>query len=294
MRVVAILTWGVLAFGIAGCALEKAGKSAIERPSVHVRPAAPLRFRGVNSSSADKPGECDSNSPAHWDGDTLYVFNSAGHPWRSAGTNVAHLDGDYVKCEYDTQADGGRWIECTWKSGDGILYGWYHLEPNGVCTASHPNSPHLTAPKIGAVSSSDNGAHWHDLGIVLESLSDVRCDTTNYYFAGGNGDFSVMLDQGEEFLYFFLSSYPPETAEQGVAVARMAWKDRDAPIGKVRKWHSGQWSEPGLGGHVTPMLPVGKDWHRADVDAFCRFVENDDLRLRRQPLADDHLLLVAA
>lgn len=225
-------------------------------------------MRGANSVSSDKPGECDCNSPAHWDGETLYVFNSAGHPWRSAGPNLQGLDRYYRKCEYNNQANGGRWIECTWKADDGTLYGWYHFEPNDICQDFHPNSPHLTAPKIGAVKSPDNGATWQDLGIVLEAAPGVRCDTTNFYFAGGNGDFSIMVDARKEFLYFYISTYGANVAEQGVAIARMRWTDRDQPVGKVWKWHNDRWAEAGLGGHVTPIFPVKTDWHRGDVDAF--------------------------
>ena len=127
----------------------------------------------------------------------------------------------------------------------------------------------LTAPKIGAVKSTDNGATWHDLGVVLEAPPDtLKCDTKNYYFAGGNGDFSVMLDPKKEFLYFFFSTYPNIVSEQGFAVARMRWADRDQPVGKVWKWREGQWNEHGLGGHISPIFPAKVDWHRADADAF--------------------------
>jgi hypothetical protein len=253
-----------------GCQPHRPAWQASGVSSVRLRPAALVRFRGAESASLEKPGECDCNSPAHWDGKRLYVFNSTGHPWRSAGRDVFHLNEDYRRCEYDNQANGGRWIECTWKAEDGRLYGWYHLEPRGVCPDGGANSrqAHLTAPKIGAVSSTDNGATWHDLGIVLEAPPAIRCDTENFYFAGGNGDFSVMLDERSGWLYFFISTYVGEAAEQGVAVARMRWGDRDAPVGRVMKWHNDGWAEPGLGGKATPMFPARIDWHRADADAF--------------------------
>ncbi|MBI3851985.1 MAG: hypothetical protein HY298_17140 [Verrucomicrobia bacterium] len=253
-----------------GCQSPTATKREAGTLVVKLREAPPVQFRGANSASPDKPGECDCNNPAHWDGETLYVFNSAGHPWRSSGPDLFHIQTNYVRCEYDNKASGGRWIECTWKVEDGTLYGWYHFEPTGICPGAHPDSPkmNLTAPRIGAVKSSDNGATWHDLGIVLEAPPDMlKCDTKNYYFAGGNGDFSVMLDAKKEFLYFFFSNYPKNVPEQGVAVARMRWADRDQPVGKVWKWHDRQWREPGLGGHVTPVFQVTTDWNRADADA---------------------------
>ena len=254
----------------AGCRSKTVGHAAAGTPSALLRPAAVLQFRGANSPNPDQPGETDCNSPAHWDRHSLYVFNSAGHPWRSAGPDLFHLNQSYLRCQYDNSVSGGRWIECTWKYGH-RLYGWYHYEPTGICPGAHPDFPkmHLTAPKIGAVVSTNNGATWHDLGIILESPTNtLKCDTKNYYFAGGNGDFSVMLDPKEEFLYLLFGSYTAEPAEQGVAVARMRWVDRDHPVGCVFKWHSGQWREPGIGGHVTPVFPATIDWHRADADAF--------------------------
>ncbi len=254
-----------------GCSSVPSIARDVGMPRVELRDVALVQFRGANSSSPDKPGECDCNNPAHWDGDTLHVFNSAGHPWRSAGPDLFHLQTNYARCEYDTKVSGGRWIECTWRVEDGTLYGWYHFEPTGVCPGAHPDSPkmNLTAPKIGAVKSTDNGATWHDLGVVLEAPPDtLKCDTKNYYFAGGNGDFSVMLDPKKEFLYFFFSTYPNIVSEQGFAVARMRWADRDQPVGKVWKWREGQWNEHGLGGHISPIFPAKVDWHRADADAF--------------------------
>jgi hypothetical protein len=233
-------------------------------PRVVLRDASVAQMRGGNSAAPNQPGDCDCNSPAHWDGDRLYVFNSAGHPWRTAGPDLLHLDQDYTRCSYNNQVNGGRWIECTWRTDDGALYGWYHFEPTGLC----PGKP-LTAPRIGAVRSRDNGAAWEDLGVILEARTNtLRCDTTNFYFAGGNGDFSALVDAGGEFVYFFISTYAGAPAEQGVAVARMRWADRNQPVGKVWKWNAGRWDEPGLGGRVTPIFPVKQDWHRADVDAF--------------------------
>ena len=127
----------------------------------------------------------------------------------------------------------------------------------------------LTAPKIGAVKSTDNGETWRDLGVVIETpTGTLKCDTKNYYFAGGNGDFSVMLDPKQEWLYFLFSNYPSLVAQQGVAIARMRWADREQPVGKVWKWRAGQWDEPGVGGHVSPIFPAKVDWHREDADAF--------------------------
>jgi hypothetical protein len=264
-----VLLLGALA-GLAGCQSAPEAKREARTATAVVRPARFLQFLGANHPDPDTRGDSDCNNPLHWDGDTLFVFNSAGHPWRSEGGDLFHVTNRQVRCEYDTQANGGRWIECTWKAKDGTLYGWYHFEPQGICPGKHPKAPQMsfTAPKIGAAKSSDNGATWRDLGIVLESPPMLRCDSKNYYFVGGNGDFSVMLDASQRWLYFFISTYVGDVSEQGVAVARMRWADRDAPVGKGWKWRDGQWREPCLGGQATPIFPARVDWHRTDADAF--------------------------
>jgi hypothetical protein len=233
-------------------------------PTLELREVPLMQFRGANSPAPGQPGETDCNSPLHWDRDTLFLFNSAGQPWRSSGSDLFDLSRSYIRSEYNTKANGGRWIECTWKADDGMLYGWYHHEPSGVC----PEKP-LTAPVIGAVRSTDNGANWQDLGVIIEApVGTLFCDTKNRYFAGGNGDFCVMLDRRSSVLYLFFSTYGGDLAEQGVAVARMNWSDRNVPVGRVWKWHRGNWSEPGLGGRATPFLKAEVDWAAEDATAF--------------------------
>src|SRR5437763_168069 len=84
-------------------ACQSSTQRTLPTPAVVVRPAALLHFRGANSPDPAKPGETDCNSPGHWDGHTLYVFNSAGHPWRSAGPDLFHLDQGYLSCEYNNK-----------------------------------------------------------------------------------------------------------------------------------------------------------------------------------------------
>jgi hypothetical protein len=90
----------------------------------------------------------------------------------------------------------------------------------------------------------------------------------NGYFAGGHGDFSVLPDRERKYFYFFFDNYAGPAAGQGVCIARMAWEDRANPVGKVWKYHDGAWNEAGVGGRVTPILPVTRRWQMRDPDAF--------------------------
>jgi len=234
--------------------------------SVVVRPAARVQFPGVVHQGMDpqQPGDIDCSSPAHWDGSTMYMFYSTGHPFRSAGPDVLHLARPSQRVTFDNEATwtmGARWIEATHRAADGKLFMWYHNEP--------PLPGGRTAPRIGAMVSTDNGLNWRDLGIIMEAPAGSNNEASaNHYFVGGNGDFTVIADRQNKYLYCYTSTYNEDMGEQGVAVARMRYEDREAPVGRMLKWHEGAWTEPGLGGHVTPFLAARIDWHRPDADAF--------------------------
>jgi hypothetical protein len=210
----------------------------------------------------------DCNVPVHWEGQTMYLFCSTGQPYRASGPDMFHMARPTLRTAFDNDENwkGGRWMESTYKDDNGLLYGWYHHEQVGICPG---RTPVVTAPRIGAAVSSDNGMHWRDLGIILEVPPDsMRCDTANDAFAGGNGDFSVILDRDKKYFYIFFDSYHTDIRQQGVCVARMLYTDRDAPVGKAYKWYGGEWKEPGLGGLVSTIWATQIDWHRPDANSF--------------------------
>ena len=216
------------------------------------------------------PSGTDCNSPCWWWEDRFFILNSTGHPTRSAGENVDNMTrGDPIT--YTAWRDGGRWIESVYQEPGGVLYGWYHNEPAHLIPDEYQQGRQypLTAPFIGAVVSYDNGETWDDLGLILSGGPEtLNLEAYNYWFAGGNGDFSVILDQQGEYFIFLFGTYYKEVAQQGVALARMRYEDRACPVGKVLKWHNGAWQEPGLRGNVSPILPVRADWYSPAPDTF--------------------------
>jgi hypothetical protein len=250
----------VILLAAASCEAAQKGNSVV------VRSAPRVQFPGVVHKDMDpqESGDIDCSSPAHWADGTMHMFYSTGHPFRSSGPDLFHLSRPSQRISFDNEATwkmGPRWIEATYKAKDGRLYMWYHNEP--------PLPGGRTAPRIGEMVSTDDGLHWQDLGILVEAPpGSNNAESANKYFVGGNGDFTVIADHGNGFLYCFTSTYHKDTAEQGIAVARMRYEDRDSPVGKVSKWHGGNWTQAGLGGHVTPIFTVRTDWHRPDADAF--------------------------
>ncbi len=216
------------------------------------------------------PTNADCNSPCWWSGGQLFALTSTGHPVRHAGPNLEQLArlGEIV---YTGWRDGGRWIESVHQDPDGTLYGWYHNEPAHYIAAEYQVGRQfpMTAPFIGAVVSHDDGATWDDLGLILAGGPEtLDLEGRNYWFAGGNGDFSVILDRAGEYFYFLFGTYYKPVAQQGISLARMRYADRQGPVGRVMKWHAGAWQSPGLLGPVTPIVPVRASWYASEPDTF--------------------------
>jgi hypothetical protein len=204
----------------------------------------------------------DGNSPGIWIGGTLRVYTSTGSPMAMSGGSVFNLSMDAAPV-VEPRDHYPIWIEATWADTDGTVYAWYHHEPASVCSNNN-----LTAPVIGALVSQDGGNTFRDLGVILSSGYAPDCTAQNQYFAGGHGDFSVILDRQRRYFYFLFGNYSGPAQNQGVGIARMAFQDRASPLGAVRKYYRGQWTQPGVGGPLTPIFPVAVPWGLSKTDAL--------------------------
>jgi hypothetical protein len=204
-------------------------------------PAIPSA-RLLSASRIDIPGEIDSSNPIVWDlvdgVRRMFVVTSwGGVPVRSAGPNLEGLQhGSPVA--FASHPGHGVWMESIVKDDAGVWYGYYHHErPAETC-----GRPDRQLPRLGSARSSDHGQTWDDLGIVIDAPPGTEaCESANRFVLGGVGDVSVMLDGDSQNLYLFFSQYSRDAASQGVAVARLAWADRDAPAGKATLWNAGAW-----------------------------------------------------
>ena len=242
-------------------------------PSVELIPAPLVRL----------PGETDSNSPIVWDRvggrDVLFaITSSSGLPRTAFGPRLDRL-GEPRDIRIDPWPGGGIWMEAVIADVDGTWYGYYH---NENVAAAECGETVKVIPRIGAARSRDHGRTWQPLGVVLEAPpGSYRCQTTNHYFVGGVGDFSVQLDPESRDVYFFFSQYHRARVRQGVGIARLAWADRDNPTGKIMVWAGRPWLP--ASSHVSgedelawrypsavPIFPTLDSWHDNDteVDAF--------------------------
>jgi hypothetical protein len=219
------------------------------------------------------PGRVDSNTPVLWAlaagaWEMSAVTSWGGIPALSAGPELAALS-SATPVHVNHHPGHGTWFEAIVEDEAGTWYGYYHRElPADVC-----GRPDMEMPEIGAVRSFDRGRTWDHLGTVLTApRATVACATTNRYLVGGVGDLSAVLDHQSRDLYIFFTQYPRDTAAQGVAMARMAWGDRDEPAGKIAVWNDGAWL-PGRAVSLedgtdaweyavgTPLVAATRSWH---------------------------------
>ena len=216
------------------------------------------------------PTSADCNSPCWWSEAGLRILTSTGHPVLSSGPNLEGLT-RLGEITYTAWRDGGRWIESIHQETDGVLLGWYHNEPAHFIPDEFQAGRQfpMTSPFIGAVISYDNGQTWDDLGLIITGAPDMlNLEERNFWFAGGNGDFSVILDREGKHFFFLFGTYYKDTEQQGISLACMRYEDRFSPVGKVQKWYQGGWNEPGLNGRVTPIIPVRSSWYSPMPDTF--------------------------
>jgi hypothetical protein len=224
--------------------------------------------RLVPAPRFELPARIDSSNPAVWslvDGvHQLFVISSwGGVPVRSVGNTLESLSRD-GPVSFASHPGHGVWFEAIIPAEDETWYAYYHHErPADAC-----GRPDRQLPRIGAMRSHDRGATWHDLGIVLDApAGSEACESSNRFVLGGVGDVTASRDPDTHDIYLYFSQYSRNPDVQGVAVARIAWADRDEPAGKVMIWNDGAW----LGdGHGTALVRARRPFHdrSAEADVF--------------------------
>lgn len=226
------------------------------------------------------PGQVDSNVPMTWelvDGRwRLFALTSfAGIPARHSGPALDQMQQAGPVAIVPHPGDG-VWIESIVPDESGVWYGYYHHERAAAACGRSDRF----IPRVGAVRSTDQGATWEHLGIILEApIESTACASSNMFVLGGAGDVSAVLDRTRTNLFLYFSQYAKNPSEQGVAVARLAWADRDSPAGRVTVWRGGAWlpasrpvgTDTTSGGWAypvgTPLVAPARPWHDGHVAA---------------------------
>ena len=227
------------------------------------------------------PAEVDCSTPMVWDlvdgSWTLFAIASwGGLPVLVHGPQLDRLqrDGPITMVRHP---GNGIWMEAIVPDEGGAWYGFYHHEvPADMCGRTDQ-----TILNIGLARSRDRGVTWENLGMILDGPRDTQaCGSLNRFQLGGVGDPSVILDADHRYLYVYFSQYGKDPSQQGVAIARMPWGNRDEPAGQLAVLQDGIWLparqvDRGSGPEWeypsgTALVPVGNPWHNGDfdVDAF--------------------------
>jgi hypothetical protein len=231
----------------------------IATATISAQPPRVPRARLVSAPRLELPARIDSSNPAAWSlvegAQRLFVISSwGGIPVRSAGSSLESLRNDGLVA-FTSHPGHGVWIESIIPADDGTWYAYYHHER----AADLCGRPDRQLPRIGALRSTDLGRTWDDLGIILDVPDDSSaCESANRFVLGGVGDVTAALDPDTRDIYLYFSQYVRDAQSQGVAVARLAWADRDAPVGKVSVWNDGAWLADG---HGTPLVRVRQPFH---------------------------------
>jgi hypothetical protein len=256
-----------------------AAAALVAMTSLH---AAEPRVPTVKLSSTTRlvlPGDIDSSNPFVWDLvdglPRLFVLTSwGGLPIQSSGASLDRLQRGAL-ATFDPHPGHGVWMEAIVADAAGAWYGYYHHErPADECGR---NDRQL--PNIGAARSLDRGQTWRDLGVVIDAPPfSHACESGNRFVLGGVGDVTAALDASGQNLYLYFSQYARDPRAQGVAVARLAWADRDDPVGKVSIWNDGAWlpasrapSDQAVDTWIypagTPLEPATKPFHDGSSSA---------------------------
>lgn len=148
----------------------------------------------------------------------------------------------------------GVWVDPD--SGD-----WYGLVHNEFTPQPFGDSSHFDA--IDYAVSTDQGKHWTIKGHALTSpYSTKRGDTTAFpqqTYSYGDGDQRLYVDTASGYFYVFYGSRLIDKNGGWKAfyshVARAPLSGRMAS-GTWQKWYGGSWSQPGVGGRESNMVPV--------------------------------------
>jgi hypothetical protein len=134
---------------------------------------------------------------------------------------------------------GGAWLYTVLRGKEGRMLGFYHAEDKKF--PLNPESNFIAYKSIARCVSEDSGLTWKKREQILTSHEPKPRRAA----WSGLGDHCIVWNsQASRLMCFF-----QEKGQLCVAMSR----DSQGNVGSWRKWYQGSFSEPGLGGRVTPI-----------------------------------------
>ncbi|WP_328701340.1 RICIN domain-containing protein [Amycolatopsis pittospori] len=207
--------------------------------------------RSAALSDAVNPAEPrDRNNDTTWRCNTSPTGKEATPPPAGSGysqKNFCDLVGTWV------DPDTGDWY--------GLVHNEFTPEPFGKPSFSHYDS-------IDWAVSTDQGRTWSIKGHAITSpYSTKRGDTAafpNQTFDYGDGDPRLFADPASGYFYVYYGSRIVPKEGAGGSAGGLAHVARAPMSGKLAggtwsKWYDGGWSQPGVGGKESNMVPVSAE-----------------------------------
>ena len=152
----------------------------------------------------------------------------------------------------------GVWVDPDTGDWYGLVHNEFTPEPFGAYSFSHYDA-------LDWAVSTDHGLTWDIKGHAITSpYSTTRGDTAafpNQSFDYGDGDPRLFVDPASGYFYVYYGSRIVPKAGAGGSDVDLEHVAR-APIaakmatGSWQKWYDGRWSQPGVGGRESNLVPV--------------------------------------
>ena len=152
----------------------------------------------------------------------------------------------------------GTWVDPDTGDWYGLVHNEFTPEPFGAYSFSHYDA-------IDWAVSADRGRTWQIKGHAITSpYSTKRGDTAAFpqqTFDYGDGDPRLFADPKSGYFYVYYGSRIVPKAGAGGQMVALAHVARAPMSGKMgtgswQKWYNGTWSQPGVGGKESNMVPV--------------------------------------
>ena len=229
--------------------IDKDGTLYMEQAVSDYGPTDPRNWTFETGTTFDN-ATADSTLDADNDDTTALCNNSpTGQSATAAPSGSSYVEKNY--CDLI-----GTWVD----PDTGNWYGLVHDEftPSPFGDGMHYDS-------IDYAESTDQGQQWTIEGHAITSpYSTTRGDTTafpNQTYDYGDGDQRLFVDTASGYFYLYYASSIIDKPGCPGAIQRLERVAR-APIsgkmatGSWEKWYDGSWSQPGVGGQESTIVPV--------------------------------------